>query len=258
MTTEHVSELLPLYALGALEADELARVEAHLPACAACQAEAYEFQAVTNSLAAAVPSRQPPPRVRQAVLRRLRQPVGNAAPRVVPLPPAPTGPARPARSTARPRVAINWPMAAMLAGLAGVLAWNVYLTDRVNTLQQQYRAQAAAVALISSPITLSTPLHGQGTWTGSSGRAYIDPTSRNVVLIVEHLAPLEEGQVYQAWIITEAGPQSAGLVNVSRSGWGMAWLSERYPEQGRIGVSVEPEGGSETPTEVVLLEEQGG
>ncbi|MND06104.1 Anti-sigma-K factor rskA [compost metagenome] len=64
--------------------------------------------------------------------------------------------------------------------------------------------------------------------------------------------------MYQAWIITETGPQSAGMVNVSRSGWGMSWLSVPYPEQGRIGVSVEPEGGSETPTEVVLLEEQGG
>ena len=29
-----------------------------------------------------------------------------------------------------------WPM-----GLVGLLAWNVYLTDRVNSLQQQFRAQ---------------------------------------------------------------------------------------------------------------------
>jgi anti-sigma-K factor RskA len=98
-------------------------------------------------------------------------------------------------------------------------------------------------------------LMGQGSWMQASGRAYVDPTSRNVVLVVEHLQPPAEGQTYQAWIITDDGPQSAGLVNVSRSGWGMSWLSEPYPEDGVIGVSVEPEGGSAWPTEVVLLEE---
>jgi hypothetical protein len=146
----------------------------------------------------------------------------------------------------------------MLAGLVGLLGWNIYLTDRVNSLQQQYRAQAAAVALISSPVTLSMPLHGQGTWTTASGRAYVDPDSRSVVLVVENLEPLDEDHIYQAWVITDEGPQNAGPVNVSRAGWGMSWLSVPYPEQAVIGVSVEPASGSETPTEVVLLEQQGG
>jgi hypothetical protein len=149
-------------------------------------------------------------------------------------------------------------MAAMLAGLVALVGWNIYLTDRVDSLQQQYRAQAAAVALISSPITESTALQGQGPHGRASGRAYIDPTSRNVVLVVEHLAPLTADQTYQAWVITDAGPQSAGLVTVSRSGWGMAWLNVPYPDEALIGVSVEPAGGSVTPTEVVLLETQGG
>ncbi len=255
MSTEHVHELLPLYALGALEPAEQALVEAHLPVCAECHTEADELLLVAHSLAATVPARQPDARVRAAVLGRLGGQSGRTAPR--PLPALrPTASARPA-ATPRRR-AINWPMAAMLAGLVGLLVWNVYLTDRVNSLQQQYRAQAAAVALISSPITASAALMGQGPYGGASGRAYIDPTSRNVVLVVEHLTPLAEGQVYQAWIITDAGPQSAGLVNVSRSGWGMSWLSEPYPEQALIGVSVEPAGGSSSPTEVVLLEETGG
>lgn len=249
MSTEHVQDLLALYALGALEAEEQARVDAHLPACADCQAEADELLRVAANLAVGLPARTPPPRVRAAVLER----VGARAPRA-----SPAGRARAAPlPIAAPRPPINWPMAAMLAGLAGLVGWNVYLTNRVNSLQQQVRAQAAAVALISSPMTESTALQGQGPHGRASGRAYIDPTSRNVVLIVEHLDPLAEGQTYQAWVITEAGPQSAGLVNVSRSGWGMSWLSVPYPDEAVLGVSVEPAGGSEAPTEVVLLETEG-
>jgi anti-sigma-K factor RskA len=247
VSTEHVSDWLPLYALGALEPDELAQVDAHLPTCAGCRAEADELLALTGSLASAVPARPPRPGLRAAVLRRVGQ--SGARPQ--------RGPAAPVRAQPR-RPVVSWPMAGVMAALAGLLVWNVYLTNRVNSLQQQYRTQAAAVALISSPVTESTALHGQGNWMTASGRAYIDPTSRNVVLIVEHLMPLAEDQVYQAWIITDAGPQSAGLVSVSRSGWGMSWLSEPYPDQAVIGVSVEPAGGSEAPTEVVLLEEQGG
>jgi anti-sigma-K factor RskA len=251
VSNQHVLDLLPLYALGALEPDEQALVEAHLPQCAACRAEADELLAVAGSLAASVPARAPHPRVRQALLRRLsrsNQPASRPLPsQAPPRPQPPTAGRRP----------VNWPMTAMLAGLIGLLAWNVYLTDRVNSLQQQYRAQAAAVALISSPITESTALRGQGSYNAASGRAYIDPDSRNVVLIVEHLSPLDEGQTYQAWIITDSGPQNAGLVNVSRSGWGMSWLDVPYPDQAQIGVSVEPAGGSASPTEVVLLEEGG-
>ncbi len=259
MSTQHVHDLLPLYALGALEPDEQALVEAHLPTCADCRNEAEELLAVTSILAAGIPARAPNPSLRAAVLSRVASEPRRTSPR--PLPAMPARQPAPARSApqapAAGRRAVNWPMAAMLAGLAVLLGWNVYLTDRVNSLQQQYRAQAAAVALISSPVTESTPLMGQGTHDYASGRAYIDPTSRNVVLIVEHLAPLAEDQTYQAWIITDDGPQSAGLVNVSRSGWGMSWLSVPYPDEARLGVSVEPAGGSVSPTEVVLLE-QGG
>lgn len=254
MNTEHVTDLLPLYALGALEADEQAQVEAHLPQCPTCQAEAAELMALTASLAAAVPSRRPRPGLRAAVLQRIAE---TPRARVAPVAASRSRPPAAARPPAR-WLAVNWGMAAVVAALAGLLAWNVYLTRRVNSLQAQYRQQAAAVALISSPQTESMALYGQGQWLSASGRAYVDPTSRNVVLIVEHLAPLPAGQTYQAWIITDAGPKNAGLVNVSRSGWGMSWLTTPYPDQGVIGVSVEPAGGSERPSEVVLLEKQGG
>lgn len=255
MSTQHVHDLLPLFALGALEPDEAALVKAHLPQCANCRADADDLLLLAGALSTAATARQPDPRLRADLLNRVKREGRRPSILPLPLPAAAPRPQRPPPPAAPRRRAPSWSMAAMLAGLASLLLWNVYLTSRVNTLQREYRAQAAAVALISSPITESTALAGVGRQGRASGRAYIDPTSRSVVLIVEHLEPLEENQTYQAWVITEAGPQSAGLLSVSRSGWGMSWLSQPYPAGAVIGVSVEPAGGSATPTEVVLLQQ---
>jgi anti-sigma-K factor RskA len=73
------------------------------------------------------------------------------------------------------------------------------------------------------------------------------------VLIVQRLEPPETNETYQAWIITDHGPVSAGLFETTENGWGMTWLEAPFMPGSAIGVSVEPTGGSAQPTEVVLL-----
>ena len=46
------------------------------------------------------------------------------------------------------------------------------------------------------------------------------------------------------------------LIRVSDNGWGMTWLSMPYVQGGVIGVSLEPQGGSSQPTQVVLVSAQ--
>ncbi len=48
-TTEHVTEMLPAYLNGTLDAGMAARVETHLPTCSACRAELAEWQAIAES-----------------------------------------------------------------------------------------------------------------------------------------------------------------------------------------------------------------
>jgi hypothetical protein len=48
-TTEHVADMLPAYLNGTLDAGTAARVEAHLPGCAACRAELAEWRAIAEA-----------------------------------------------------------------------------------------------------------------------------------------------------------------------------------------------------------------
>jgi anti-sigma factor RsiW len=61
----HVTELLPLAAAGALEPEEMARVEAHLRECAACASEAGAWRRLGERL-----GRMPSPRPSRALVAR--------------------------------------------------------------------------------------------------------------------------------------------------------------------------------------------
>ena len=244
---EHVEDLLALYALGGLEADELKTVVDHLAVCATCQADAKRQTTLVAALASSVPPRAPHPRLRAAVLSKI-----NVAP--------------PARAAAQPRPAARaprqplglsrWLAAAFAVVAAALIGWNVYLTGQVVGLQHRVQYNQNALALIAGADTSHMPLVGQGAFTTAGGNAYIDQKTQNVVLVVQQLQPLAADQTYQAWIIGAQGPVSAGLFRVSDNGWGMTWLNTPYVQGGVIGVSLEPQGGSPKPTQVVLITAQ--
>src|SRR5207302_2481243 len=67
---EPFETLVAVYAVGALEGDELAELEAHLPTCAVCQAALREAQ---DALSRAMPPlpQTPPSEAREALVRRV-------------------------------------------------------------------------------------------------------------------------------------------------------------------------------------------
>src|SRR5690606_3327630 len=82
-----VYELIPVYALGALEEDEAQAVEAHLRECTACRAELAVYEDVADQLALAVPGAEPPPGLREELLARVERPfLGRTATADVPAP----------------------------------------------------------------------------------------------------------------------------------------------------------------------------
>src|SRR5579859_4944778 len=234
---EHVVDLLALYALGGLEADELKSVSDHLAVCAACRAEADRQEALVAVLASSVPARAPNPRLRAATLAR-------------------AGITSTAVPAARPRPARPAPTAGLAVLMVAVLAWNVFLTSQVVTLQHRVQYNQNALALIAGSNTAHVPLVGQGAFAAADGNAYIDQKTMDIVLVVQKLQPLPPDQTYQAWVISSQGPVSAGTFQVSENGWGMAWLDVPYVQGGAIGVSLEPKAGSPKPTHVVLLTTQ--
>ena len=67
----HPTDLLPSYALGALEDDERANVETHLDGCAACRNEVERLTAAVDALAESVVPVAPPPDVRRRLMARI-------------------------------------------------------------------------------------------------------------------------------------------------------------------------------------------
>jgi len=66
--TGDVRELLPLYALGILEADDVAVVERAIAADAVLAAELAAYQQTTDAIGAAIPPVAPPPEIKQRLL----------------------------------------------------------------------------------------------------------------------------------------------------------------------------------------------
>ena len=197
------------------------------------------------AVAASVPPRAPDARLRTQVLSKVRAAPASKVPAQV-------------RAARRP-LRLGWPawLATGFAVLAvGLIGWNVYLTSQVMSLQHRVQYNQNALALIAGANTAQMPLLGQGSFAAADGNAYIDQKTRDIVLVVQQLKPLSADQSYQAWIIGNSGPVSAGLFRVSENGWGMAWLNMPYVQGSAIGVSLEPKGGSPQPTQVVLITAQ--
>ena len=82
MTHQELLDSAALYALDALDGDERAAFEAHLPGCEECQGEVASYRDVVGLLAYAAPPKRPPNEValRERLVTRARQapPISSA------------------------------------------------------------------------------------------------------------------------------------------------------------------------------------
>jgi len=232
---EHVPfrENIPAYALGALDAEEVAALEAHLRTCASCRDELAAYRSTSESLLMAVPPQKPP----AALRRRLQRQLAGG------------------QKAARPR--LNWSFSRVAAGVAIVLllALNVFSVLQVRALRSQ-QAQLTdqiqngqmALAMLSYPNTQSFPIK-EASVTGS---LLLDTEYNNAVLILRGLPSISDDQTYQVWLIAPNGERtSAGLVRPQAD---LPFLSEPISSAQNlsnfvgIGMTIEPAGGSDSPT----------
>ncbi|SDY41601.1 anti-sigma factor [Herbiconiux ginsengi] len=89
----------------------------------------------------------------------------------------------------------------------------------------------------------TVPVEGGGTatlvWSNTLGRSAI---------VVDGLTPLPDGKVYEAWYIDAEGAAPAGTFTASGEGTSWHVLAGAMNPGDAIGVTVEPAGGSTTPT----------
>src|SRR4030095_2715284 len=106
-------ENIPAYALGALDAEDVHALEAHLKTCASCRTELAEHHSLCDSLLMAVPPKHPPAALRKRLQSQL---------------PSAQNSTRPAR---------NWSFSQLALGISLVLllGMNLYSILHMRTMQ---------------------------------------------------------------------------------------------------------------------------
>ncbi len=243
---EPIRELAAGYALGALTKEEAAAFEAAMAQSPELAREVAEYREV-NALLGHAAAEQPGAAVRDRLLQRVSQ-----------------GKVAPIRSKR------GW-LAPVLGGLAAGLAfWAVSLNQKLGVLTGQLngkdaRLAAAEAQLAKRELTLNTLLEAEAELTvvqlTTSGerspgvQLFWNRRSNVGVLHAFRLPPTAKGKVYQLWLLRGGKPYPSMTFNSEGDGHALVQAFP-LPEGGAFeaaAVTVEPEGGSTTPTMPIIL-----
>ena len=241
MTHDELKDLLPAYALDALDAAEFAEVDAHVRTCADCTRELTELRRVVTGVGLEAAPVTPQDSLREKVIAR-----ATSQARVIDIASARHSsgslPTRPQRSWVLPIA-----LAASVLIAVGALVYGFAQRAENNRL-----AQLNQIMLASDVVRID--LKGQESAAGASARAYWS-ASRGFVLEASNLPALPAGKVFQLWSIVGSTPTSAGILTTDGRGGGS--LSAAVPGSVKrpdaMGITIEPAGGSATPTMPIVL-----
>jgi anti-sigma-K factor RskA len=232
--SNHVEELLPAYAIDALEEDETVRVSEHLAGCLACRAELTAYQAVADSLALAAPDAEPPADLKQRLMTRVQ----------------PSRPLAPARLAPQRRWWQSWASLTRKAMPAwGVISVVLVVALGIGNLVLWQRASRPLVTP-SLDVMRTVALQSTDAAPDAVGTVVIDMDGDHGALVVDGLSPLDVDHQYQVWLIVDGQRTSGGVFSVDESGYGVLWLSSPQPlsDYEAVGITIEPAGGSPGPT----------
>jgi anti-sigma-K factor RskA len=236
---------LALYALGTLNDEERAAVEAHLPECSACRRELEELRSGVVALALSVSGPKPPARSREQLITAIA-----AEPRRAAMRPAARG------IWWRP---LQWAVAAGTVIVVALLALqNGVLKRQVNLLQAGASAQRQKLEQAEDFLnSLTSPDAERFTFVASPspprplGRVIYVRRRGTLVFMAAGMAPLPLQQTYELWLIPKAGtPIPAGLFRPDAHGYATV-LEPPLPagtEAQTFAITIEPAGGSPAPT----------
>lgn len=258
MSGEHVTENLAAYALGVLDGADLLAVARHLPGCPACRAELAAWYRTAEALSVAVPPREPPSDLRRRVVERTLHAsraagTGDGVEASIPVA-AP----RPVASPQRRRGFLAWlPMQpaivfSAIALIAVLVVGNLLQWRQINTLRAAQSTSAPNQAVM-------VQLKGTASMPEATGVMITFPGSWNGSLTVDNLPALDAEHQYQLWLVEGDDRISGGVFSVTARGYGVLHVITDRPLEGfdRFGVTVEPAGGSPSPTGEKVLGSEG-
>ncbi len=249
---QEILELLDAYALGAVDKAEAAEVERHVADCVPCWEELVKSQRTAALLALSVPIRQAPRYLIGRIIARAERERAAGAPAIAWL-------MRPSWRTAARLVGFAGVAALVLAGSLQLQMSNLRgdkneLADQLSAASAELEQQRQIVAVLSAedsqkiamePAALRSQAESVYNWSRENASGFV---------VCHNFPSQAAGRVYQVWFVTDGMvepvatfvPQDGGCqipMDMSRIDW--------RPEG--IGISVEPEGGSDSPTRPWLL-----
>ena len=240
---DKLHELAPLFAIDALEPDERAAFEKHLAGCTRCQAEVADYAEVSAHLAAGA-AQEPPSELRSSVLGAIHGTRPRSAPQAgeVSEPPAArVEPPVPLHARRRPLL-LAAAAAALLLPAAGLAGWA--LGTESEQRQQEEAAgqqQQRQDRLLAAPDLSVQRLDVNG----QPATLLFSEEQDSALFVAEGLPDPGNDREYQLWLLEDGIPVpdvhfAGGEVQV--------WLTGEVSRAGTVALTVEPSGGSTTPT----------
>ena len=258
MERREIEELLPFYALDALTDEDRELVEAYLRTHPEARQNLDEMAKAVSALPYGTVPIEPSVRTKEALMARVAvdQKPRTSKPEQAPRP--------------REMSWVNIFQAFGLGAATVAIVWAVVLNIQLSQMKSQVAllnealvAQSNALNEINAKLaqtpaveTITISLKGTDVQPQAQGQLIADPNKNSAVLVIDGLDQLEPGKTYQVWLIDGGGPKSAGLLRVDANGQAVLIVTSELTigEFNALGISVEPEGGSQQPTgDIVVL-----
>ena len=230
---EYWREQGEIYALGALDGQELKDFEAHLAAgCPLCDAYLRETGETLNLLHRSLQPMTPSPAVKDRILQQI---TGD---KVVPI------------TVAQPKQTRGWQR---ITGIIAACIIGVVLTG--TYYDYRYSVYSSVVNLLRDPATRDLPLYGAGPTPTAKGR-FLWNQSGEGHIFVSDLPSAPEGKMYAVWTIAQQSPpRYVGTVETNPKGQGGLHIKTTRSELPveTFAVTLEPVGTTAAPTGPMVL-----
>ncbi|MGV9776508.1 anti-sigma factor [Streptosporangium sp. NPDC003464] len=239
---EDLHTLSGAYALHALPEREVALFEDHMARCEACAIEVRGLSETAARLAVAA-AEAPPATLRARVMAQIAE-----VRQEPPLPAAGAGP-RPReviRLESRPAWRGRGAVALVAVASAAAVALGVVAVDARR--ERDTLRQIVAVMAAPDARTVRRPVSSGGT-----GTTVMSPSEGKMVFTATGLPPLPASRVYQLWLMGPDGVRPAGLLERAAGGAMAPVTATPLRGDDRVGLTVEPVGGSDRPTTAPIM-----
>ena len=226
------------YAIDALEPGERAAFVAHLAGCESCTQEVAGLRATGAMLGLAVAA-APDEQFRRRLMAQVRS-TRQEPPLTTPRADTAGTLRRGHRTSARMWLAV----AAALVVLAGSLGGLALREQQRAQSMQQAASEVASV--LAAPDARTVSATGA---QGSSARVIMSASKGSAVFVGQTLPDVGAGHALQLWVLGDGLPRSVGLLNP-----GTAIVAHDVQPGLRLGVTVEPAGGSRQPTTAPIIQ----